>query len=103
SEQEERLLARQQEPEKAWKLSVSDWEDRGDWDRYLQAYEDALQRCSEAAPWHIVPANKKWFRNLAVASVLAETLRPYAQGWRAALDQKRRLRLDELKRYRQRK
>src|SRR5687768_5998959 len=58
--QEERLLAREQDPSKAWKLSAGDWKERAYWDDYMAAYEEALNRCStESAPWFIVPANKK--------------------------------------------
>src|SRR4051794_2351444 len=67
-EQEQRLLAREKDPEKAWKLSVGDWQERQYWDDYTAAYEDAIQECStKHAPWYIVPANRKWFRNLAIA------------------------------------
>lgn len=79
-EQEQRLLEREQETEKAWKLSVGDWKEREHWDAYTKAYEAALERCSEI-PWHVVPADKKWFRNLAVTELLLETLRPYRDGW----------------------
>ncbi len=81
-EQEERLLAREQDVEKAWKLSVGDWKERERWDDYQRAYEEAIARCStEHAPWYVVPADKKWARDLAVAEVLAETLRPYREPW----------------------
>jgi PPK2 family polyphosphate:nucleotide phosphotransferase len=85
-EQEQRLLAREQEVEKAWKLSAGDWREREYWDNYQEAYEAALGRCSSAAaPWYIVPANKKWYRNLAVCETLVETLRRYRDEWRRAL------------------
>jgi polyphosphate kinase 2 (PPK2 family) len=72
--------------EKAWKLSVGDWQEREYWDAYTEAYEEALGRCAAPhAPWHLVPADKKWFRNLAVADALVRTLRPYRDGWRAVL------------------
>jgi PPK2 family polyphosphate:nucleotide phosphotransferase len=81
-EQEKRLLDREKEAEKAWKLSVGDWKERELWDDYTAAYEDALAKCgTETAPWHLIPADKKWFRNLAVTQTLVETLRPYRQGW----------------------
>jgi PPK2 family polyphosphate:nucleotide phosphotransferase len=85
-EQQERLLAREQEVEKAWKLSAGDWRERTYWDDYQAAYEDALSRCStEAAPWYIVPANRKWYRNLAISEALVTTLRGYRDEWRATL------------------
>jgi PPK2 family polyphosphate:nucleotide phosphotransferase len=85
-EQERRLLAREEEVEKAWKLSLGDWKERKRWDDYMAAYDDALRKCSTAhAPWHVVPADKKWFRDLAVAEAVAETLRPRREGWLASL------------------
>jgi len=81
-EQERRLLARQQERTKAWKLSAADWEERKYWDAYQAAYEAALSKCStDEAPWYIVPANRKWYRNLLVARTLVQTLRPYKKEW----------------------
>ena len=86
-EQEERLLEREQDKTKAWKLSVGDWKEREHWDDYTAAYEDAINRCStKDAPWHIVPANKKWFRNLAVAQALVDALEPYKKAWLKKLD-----------------
>lgn len=86
-EQEERLLAREQETEKAWKLAVRDWQEREFWDAYTEAYEDALAKCStEHAPWHVVPADKKWFRNLAITETIVEALRPYRNGWMDRLE-----------------
>jgi PPK2 family polyphosphate:nucleotide phosphotransferase len=85
-EQKERLLAREQEVEKAWKLSAGDWREREHWDEYQEAYEDALSRCSTgAAPWYIVPADRKWYRNLAIAETLVSALKGYREEWRAAL------------------
>ncbi len=80
-EQKERLEAREQDEEKAWKLSPGDWEERQFWDAYTEAYEDALgATATKNAPWYIVPADRKWFRNLAIATTLVETLRPYKDG-----------------------
>lgn len=85
-EQEKRLLEREQEVEKAWKLSVGDWKEREYWDAYTRAYEDALSRCStDEAPWHIIPADKKWFRNLAITEVIVEALREGRDGWMTKL------------------
>ena len=86
-EQKARLLAREQDPEKAWKLSAGDWKERGFWDDYIQAYEDALgATAAPHAPWYVVPADHKWFRNLAIAISLVETLRPYKAGWQKTLE-----------------
>ncbi len=85
-EQEERLLAREKDEEKAWKLSPGDWEERQFWDGYTHAYEDALGATgTKNAPWYVVPANHKWFRNLAIAETMVETLRPYKKEWEATL------------------
>ena len=63
------------DPDKGWKASLADFQERKYWDEYRSAYEDMLTRCStEYAPWFIIPSNKKWFRNLAVSHVISETL-----------------------------
>jgi PPK2 family polyphosphate:nucleotide phosphotransferase len=81
-EQEERLQARQEEIAKWWKLSLGDWRERTYWGAYMTAYQDALNATATTwAPWYVVPADRKWYRNLAVASALAETLRPYRERW----------------------
>jgi PPK2 family polyphosphate:nucleotide phosphotransferase len=81
-EQEKRLLAREHDVQKAWKLSAADWIERRAWEKYIEAYEDALSKCSTAqAPWYVVPANHKWFRNLAITEVLVDLLRPHKAGW----------------------
>jgi PPK2 family polyphosphate:nucleotide phosphotransferase len=74
-EQAERLLARLDDPTKRWKYSPGDLDSRAKWREYQQAYTDALRHCdSDAAPWYVVPSDRKWYRNWAVASLLAETL-----------------------------
>lgn len=74
-EQKERFLARLEEPEKRWKFSKGDLVVREQWDDYMRAYEDALTRCNTPwAPWHIIPADRKWYRNLVIAQTLVETL-----------------------------
>ena len=74
-EQKQRLQERLDDPSKHWKFSVGDLEERKLWDHYMRAYEDALTECStETAPWHIVPANRKWYRNLVISELLAEVL-----------------------------
>jgi PPK2 family polyphosphate:nucleotide phosphotransferase len=85
-EQKERLLAREKDPADAWKLNVEDWKDRELWDAYTRAYEDAIVKCSSPqAPWIVVPANAKWFRNLVIARSLLEALRPYRKIWEKRL------------------
>ena len=85
-EQEKRLLARQEDRTKAWKLSSADWAERKYWNEYQQAYEEALSKCStDEAPWYIVPANHKWYRNLLVARTLVHTLGQYKDKWEAQL------------------
>jgi len=75
-EQKERLLDRLHEPHKQWKFSLGDVKERKRWPDYTQAYETVLNRTStDWAPWYIVPANRKWYRNLVVASLLVDTLK----------------------------
>ena len=74
-EQQARLQARLADPTKRWKFSRQDLEERKLWDDYQRAYEDAISRCNtEHAPWHIIPADRKWYRNLVVSTLLRETL-----------------------------
>jgi PPK2 family polyphosphate:nucleotide phosphotransferase len=85
-EQEKRLLAQQKNQTDAWKLSTADWAERKYWNDYQDAYQDALSRCStNEAPWYIVPANQKWYRNVLVARTLVHTLRQYKDEWQAKL------------------
>jgi len=87
-EQEERLLERERDRAKYWKLSVGDWKEREYWNAYTRAYEDAIKECSAPhAPWFIVPANKKWFRNLAVAEAIVDALKPFEKDWMKKLDE----------------
>lgn len=88
-EQEARLLEREREVEKAWKLSAADWVERRSWEKYMTAYEEAIQRCNtQNAPWFVVPANRKWFRNVAVAQSIVKSLRPYRDKWLEALNER---------------
>jgi PPK2 family polyphosphate:nucleotide phosphotransferase len=74
-EQLKRFKDRLDDPTKHWKISESDYQERRLWDDYIAAYEDGLSRCStDDAPWFIIPADHKWFRNLAVARVVVEYL-----------------------------
>ncbi len=103
-EQEKRLLKREQDPRKAWKINAGDWKDRDHWDGYTEAYEDALSRTStKTAPWTLVPADAKWYRNLVLARAIAEALRPYRKAWQAQLDAVGEAKKEELAQYRQKK
>ena len=74
-EQLRRFVRRLKNPEKHWKISANDYPERKYWDDYIKAFEDALSRCStEAAPWFVIPANNKTFRNLAVSRIILQTL-----------------------------
>jgi PPK2 family polyphosphate:nucleotide phosphotransferase len=74
-EQKERFQNRLEDSTRQWKLSEGDFSERRYWNDYLEAYEDALTRCSTSwAPWYVIPANKKWYRNLAVSEILVEAL-----------------------------
>jgi PPK2 family polyphosphate:nucleotide phosphotransferase len=74
-EQKQRLDQRLDDPTKNWKISPADFKERKLWDDYVKAYEDVLSRCSSSeSPWFVIPANKKWFRNLAVSQIIVETL-----------------------------
>lgn len=75
-EQKRRIQERIEDPTKQWKLSPADFQERNYWAAYMQAYEDALTRCSTPwAPWYVIPADRKWSRNLAVSQILVETLK----------------------------
>ncbi|GAB3261130.1 polyphosphate kinase 2 family protein [Nocardioides dilutus] len=81
-EQKERLLARLDDPTKHWKFNPGDLDERALWPAYREAYEIALERTNtEHAPWHVIPADKKWFRNLAIGSLLHEALTGLDPQW----------------------
>jgi PPK2 family polyphosphate:nucleotide phosphotransferase len=81
-EQLSRFKERLDDPTKQWKISESDYAERRFWDDYMAAYEDALARCSTTrAPWFVIPANHKWFRNLAVARIVVEHLEGLGLGY----------------------
>jgi PPK2 family polyphosphate:nucleotide phosphotransferase len=87
-EQEKRLMERERDPGKAWKLNVGDWTNREKWSDFQEAYNEVFRRTStESTPWHIVPADSKWYRNFAVLNTIVETLRPYRKIWRKKLDE----------------
>jgi PPK2 family polyphosphate:nucleotide phosphotransferase len=74
-EQKERFEARLKDPAKSWKFSKDDLRKREDWDEYALAFEQALSRCSTPwAPWYVIPANHKWYRNLAISQIIVEAL-----------------------------
>lgn len=74
-EQAERLQARLDDPTKRWKFNAGDLDHRALWDDYMAAFEDALSETStEAAPWYVVPADKKWYRNIVIAETIVNTL-----------------------------
>ena len=85
-EEVERLRAREKDPRTAWKLNPNDWRELPLWEEVTEAYDDALNKCaSPEAPWYLVPADKKWFRNLAVIERMVLALRPYRKAWLATL------------------
>lgn len=95
-EQRARLRERLDNPEKHYKFNPGDLDERARWSAYREAYEIALERTnSDVAPWHVIPADKKWFRNLAVAQLLLDALRGLDLRWPLAdfdvEEQKRRL------------
>ena len=74
-EQRERFQARYDDPTKRWKFSMGDLAERERWDDYQAAFDEALSKTStDVAPWYVIPADRKWFRNLAVATILADTM-----------------------------
>lgn len=81
-EQAQRLLEREKEAETAWKLNPKDWMERDHWDEYTEAYEEAISRtAARHAPWIIVPANAKWYRNLVIAESIVDALRDHKKNW----------------------
>lgn len=83
-EQKERLLARLDDPSKYWKYNPGDLDERALWPAYRDAYEIALERTNtEVAPWHVIPSDKKWYRNLSIGSLLLEALRGMDPQWPA--------------------
>ena len=75
-EQKERLVSRLENPDKHWKFNPDDLKDRALWGKFMETYEELLPRTStEFAPWYVVPANRKWYRNLVVARIMVDTLK----------------------------
>jgi PPK2 family polyphosphate:nucleotide phosphotransferase len=80
--QKERLLARLDDPTKQWKFKPADVDERGHWAAYQAAYETALERCNtDAAPWYVIPSDRKWYRNWAIGNLLLEALRGLDLDW----------------------
>ena len=85
AEQKERLMARLEDPTKHWKYNPGDVDERANWSTYMKAYQAVLERCNtEHAPWYVIPADRKWYRNWAVAQLLTEHLRALDLDWPAA-------------------
>jgi PPK2 family polyphosphate:nucleotide phosphotransferase len=89
-EQKERLHARLADPAKRWKFAEGDLDERKRWPQYMAAYEEMLSKTSTTwAPWYIIPANRKWYRNLVISQIIVETLEGLAMSYppaKAGLD-----------------
>jgi PPK2 family polyphosphate:nucleotide phosphotransferase len=86
-EQKARLLEREKDPKTAWKLNPNDWKERDHWDEYTRAYEDVIAKTAAPhAPWTVVPANAKWYRNLVIAESIVAALRPHRKDWKRKLE-----------------
>lgn len=95
-EQRQRLQERLEEPEKLWKFDPQDLEKRRQWDEYREAFEDAVAKCSTTeAPWYVIPANRKWYRNYAIARILLETLGELSLQWPPAKVDPAKIRISE--------
>lgn len=85
AEQRERLLARLEDPEKYYKYNPGDVAVAKKFDEYMDAYSVALTRCNtDAAPWYVVPSDRKWYRNWAIAQILLESMEQFGLGWPGA-------------------
>lgn len=74
-EQLERFKERLEDPARQWKISEADYSERGYWDDYETAYEDAIHKCTtDDAPWYVIPSDHKWFRNLAISQIIVKTM-----------------------------
>ena len=86
-EQRDRLLAREADKYKAWKLSTADWPEHERYDEYIEAYQDAIERCATPfAPWRIVPADRKWFRDVAIGQTIVDVLSLYEKRWQEDIE-----------------
>ena len=94
AEQAERLQARLDDPQKHWKFSVGDLEMRARWKAFQEAYETVLRRCSTShAPWHVVPADRKWYRDYLISKTICETLENLKMGWPEASEDLSKVRI----------
>lgn len=86
-EQKERFQARLDEPDRNWKFNPGDLDVRARWSDYMDAYEEALRRTSTAdAPWFVIPADRKWYRDLVISEILVDTLEGLSMAWPEAPD-----------------
>lgn len=100
-EQYERLLEREKGPRTAWKLEPADWRELPLWDEVTAAYEDAIDSCSSPErPFYLVPADRKWFRNLAVIERIVLALRPFRDSWLEHLERMGARALEEIEKIR---
>jgi PPK2 family polyphosphate:nucleotide phosphotransferase len=89
NEQRDRLKAREADHSKAWKLSTSDWPEHELYDDYVEAYQLALSKCStKSAPWFVIPSDKKWYRNYAVAEIVSDAMHDHKHEWQHELDER---------------
>jgi PPK2 family polyphosphate:nucleotide phosphotransferase len=94
-EQKERLQARLDDPKKQWKFNPADLEERKHWDDYMQALDEAVEETStEWAPWYVIPADKKWFRNWVLSDVIVRTLQSLDMEWPAAVEGIEKIRIE---------
>jgi PPK2 family polyphosphate:nucleotide phosphotransferase len=99
-EQLNRLVARGEKVENAWKMNVQDWYERQFWDAYTEAYEVAIGTCSFLqAPWYIIPADDKKYKNCLIARALVETLSPYKSQWLQALEARQEAQYQEIEEF----
>ena len=90
-EQKKRFLSRIDEPEKNWKFSTSDVKERQLWDKYMKAFEDAIENTStDYAPWYVIPADKKWFMRAAVGDIIVGTLEKLNLGYPTITEKEKR-------------
>lgn len=101
-EQDARLRAREESLHKAWKLAVGDWHDRALWDEHRAAYDETMTRTATPdAPWIVVPADAKWWRDAVVAQAIVDALAPHAPRWREHLEALAKAQLGEIRAWRE--